>query len=469
MPTTNVAGTGLLYLYRCAVTAVALAVLYGVYEALGRGEPNPTAWALLAGVSMLAALAATAAWSRRGLAVSVQLVVIPALAALYLFEARQRDPIDEMLHVEQMWRLVKSRKESGQPISVQYSPSDLLPTPAGFKLPSGAQAFPVSPGYANVPTIMCREGPRPFAEYVADEHGFNNPQGIWGKPVDLIFVGDSMTYGACLPNRDHFIAQVREKHPAILNLGAGGTGPLIQLAAVREFVPHARPRHVFYMYDENNDLYVPSLPEPDRSDLAREYRNHLLRRYLEDDEFTQGLVRLQPELHALLKRYMDSTIDQALARRTPAKRLVKFLGLPLTRAGLPPVKLTLGDVLFGAALAAQTEAEQFELFKAIFGKMVQASQRAGANFVFVNIPAQPTVCNGMNHPLKKEVLDFVARSGVDMIDLEDDFKEAVRTLGREAIFAVPVCGGHFSERGYKVIGDRLVAYLQRKQGMPAAQ
>jgi len=92
--------------------------------------------------------------------------------------------------------------------------------------------------------------------------------------------------------------------------------------------------------------------------------------------------------------------------------------------------------------------------------MVQVSIKAGAKFVFVNIPAYQTVCDGVDHPWKRQVLDFVRQSGVDFIDLQRDFRNADKTIGRNELFAVPPCGGHFSERGYKVIGDRLLQYLQ---------
>jgi hypothetical protein len=446
------------YIYRCAVMAAALVILYAVVDVLRQGEPNPSAWALLAVVGVLAVAAAVAAWSRHGVAVSVQTVAIPFLAALYLFEARQRDPIDEMLHVGQFWDLVKARQSKG-PISIQYSPTNLVQHPdGGFTLPSGDRMFPVSPGAANVHTIMCREGARPFAEYDADEHGYNNPRGIWGKPVDLVFIGDSMTYGACVANRDHFVGQVREKYPASLNLGVGGIGPLIELAIVREFVPHVRPKYVFYVYDENNDLYfVDAAGTPD---LANEYHNAILRSYLTDDRFSQRLYERRPEVHAILKQYLDSVIAQSLETRAPHKLALKFLSLPLTRASLPPITWRLSALLASTAAAAETESGDFELFKKTFTNMLRTSADAGARFVFVNIPAQVTVCNGVNHPLKKPVLDFVAQSGVDVIDLEQDYRDAIGTIGREKIFAVPPCGGHFSELGYKIVGDRLLNYLQ---------
>ena len=104
--------------------------------------------------------------------------------------------------------------------------------------------------------------------------------------------------------------------------------------------------------------------------------------------------------------------------------------------------------------------DYFEVFKEIFSKMVQVSTEAGAKFVFVNIPAYQTICDGVDHPWKKRVLDFVRQRRVDFIDLEQDFRNSDKTTGRDELFSVPSCGGHFSERGYKIIGDRLLQYLE---------
>src|SRR5260370_30775254 len=90
-------------IYQCIVTAISLAIMYAVLEVLRQGEPIPTAL-LLVGVGALAFALAAAAWSRHAVAMYVQVCAIPVLAALYLFEFRQRDPLDEMLHTEQFWR-----------------------------------------------------------------------------------------------------------------------------------------------------------------------------------------------------------------------------------------------------------------------------------------------------------------------------------------------------------------------------
>jgi hypothetical protein len=485
---------GLRYVYRCLVTVLSLGIIYSVFEVFRQGEPNPTAQALMISVGALAFAWAAAAWSRHFAATYVQVCIIPILAALYLFELRQRDPLDEMLHIEQQWGLVKTKAASGQPFTIQISPSDYFGrTPnGGLDLPSGERIFPLGQ-VADLPTIMCREGARPFAEFEADERGFNNPKGIWGKPVDVMFIGDSMTYGACLPNRDHFVAQIRERFPSTLNLGLGGLGPLVELAQMREFVPKTKPKFIFYMYDENNDLYFMS-PTGD-SDIVRENRNSILRKYLTDDRFSQHVYERQSEINAALKQLADEWIAKGLAERTPLRTVTRFLGLPLTRASLPTLDaITVsGTVLPANGAEGPTPGssnverirqtpqatvpvkdgesdlgiDYFEEFKQIFSKMVQLSNEAGARFVFVNIPAYQTICDGIDHPLKKRVLDFVQQSGVDFIDLELDFRNADKTIGRNELFAVPPCGGHFSERGYKVIGDRLLQYLQIREGLAA--
>src|SRR5262245_20082037 len=454
-------------IYRCIVTAISLAMIYAVFEVLRQGEPNPAARALLVGVGVLAFALAAAAWSRHVIATYVQVCVIPILAALYLFELRQRDPLDEMLHTEQFWRLAKSKAASGQPFTIQYSPHTFVRSPNGkLDLPSGERVFPLGQ-VADLPTIMCREGARPFAEFEADERGFNNSKGIWGKPIDLMFIGDSFTYGACLPNRDHFIAQIRERFPSTLNLGAGGLGPLIQLAQIREFVPKTKPRFIFYMYDQNNDLY--SIHPAAVPDIVLEYGNPILRKYLADGQFSQRIYERQAEINAELKQLVNEKIASGLAERTPLNSLLRSLGLPLTRASLsslPPsaeLEAEIGET--GHALVRRTDAaeddvrvDHFELFKEIFSKMVQVSTEAGAKFVFVNIPAYQTICDGVDHPWKRRVLDFVQSRGVDFIDLERDFRNADKTIGRDALFAVPPCGGHF-------IGGRLLQYLEIRQAL----
>jgi len=468
--------------YRLVVTAASMPAL-GVAVLAMVGDAEAPGRALLTVMAVLIASVAIAVWLPYAISTYVQLVALPIIVGVYLFELTRTDPIDQMLHVEKFWQLVKARRAAGTPVTIQHSPSNFLEGNGTLALGDGRSVLPLA-GVPDLPTIMCREGLRPFAEYVADEHGFNNPKGLWQKPVDLAFIGDSMTYGACLPERDHFIGQIRARHPATLNLSNGGIGPLFYLAIAREFLSAVRPKYVFYMYDENNDLYFVNVPG--RGDLIAEYGHSILRRYLEDDGFSQRTMERRQEIDDALRQLVDAKIVAGLGARTLGKRVAKLLGLSMTRAGLRPPAAAPTDPLGpqqvealpaalhaqaarphrplaqqGGAQAPQTAVPDYlAIFRMAFAKTIRVAEAAGAKLVFVNIPAQATVCDGATHAWKKPVLDFVAQTGVDTIDLEKDFRNAILQHGREQVFAVPPCGGHFSELGYKAIGDRLLQYLE---------
>ena len=94
---------------RLLLAAVALPCLIVVLLAL-RGETDPIGRALLAIVAALFAAVAIAVWFRHTPAIYVQIIALPMLAAVYLFELRRTDPVDRMLHVEELWRLVKAKR-----------------------------------------------------------------------------------------------------------------------------------------------------------------------------------------------------------------------------------------------------------------------------------------------------------------------------------------------------------------------
>jgi hypothetical protein len=85
--------------------------------------------------------------------------------------------------------------------------------------------------------------------------------------------------------------------------------------------------------------------------------------------------------------------------------------------------------------------------------------------VFVNLPSLPTACPGQHAQpayaagLKAALREKIRALGVDVIDLEKDFAVTVRYIGPGPLFSENGCGGHFSETGYRLVGERLLEYL----------
>ena len=43
----------------------------------------------------------------------------------------------------------------------------------------------------------------------SDRHGFNNPDYVWAKNIDIVFIGDSATKGECVNQGDEMASQLR--------------------------------------------------------------------------------------------------------------------------------------------------------------------------------------------------------------------------------------------------------------------
>lgn len=193
-------------------------------------------------------------------------------------------------------------RDGGARAYVSLLHADITKPDAAGKLHStvkidGAPVLPMS-GVALAPTVLCNETGQ-WIVYASDRFGFRNPASSWTNPVDLAAVGDSYTQGNCVADGDHFVDRLRIAYPNTLNLGQRGNGPLANLASIREYLAMRRPKTTLWFHYEGNDL---------PSDLRREWRTPLFRRYLEP-EFSQHLRDRAPELSAAFAGYIDRRLE----------------------------------------------------------------------------------------------------------------------------------------------------------------
>ena len=101
-----------------------------------------------------------------------------------------------------------------------------------FVTVDGRQVVPMA-GVSDALTIYCNEGGQ-FLAYESDEHGFNNPKGLYQVgQVDIAALGDSFTHGACVASDDNAMAVIRNAYPRSINFGMSSNGPLFILATLR--------------------------------------------------------------------------------------------------------------------------------------------------------------------------------------------------------------------------------------------
>ncbi len=107
-------------------------------------------------------------------------------------------------------------------------------------------------GFAGSKTLLCspQGGPR---IYTADQYGFNNPNSVYDRAADIMFVGDSFLEGFCLPEGEDLAAAIREQGTNAITLGIRGNGPLLELAAIGRYGPNLQSPHVVMAFYAGND------------------------------------------------------------------------------------------------------------------------------------------------------------------------------------------------------------------------
>ena len=126
------------------------------------------------------------------------------------------------------YEFYKDLKKESSHIAITSSPHNLIKKNTGF--------FHFS-GTSFAKTVYCNENGY-WSTYDSDRYGFNNPDEEWdSKEIEYLLIGDSFVKGACV-NRPHDISSVLRNlsNKSILNLGIDGAGPLIEYAALREYL-----------------------------------------------------------------------------------------------------------------------------------------------------------------------------------------------------------------------------------------
>ena len=358
-------------------------------------------------------------------------------------------------------------------LDLRKSGEDAVPwmSPGGIYevvLDDGRRALPLS-GPANKTTVYCNEG-GDYTVYKSDRHGFHNPANTRYDrgSVDVAVLGDSYVQGACVPSGSEIPAVLREKTGfRVLNLGMGGNGPLLNYAVFREYVRHVRPETVLWFFSEINDL----------SDLKRERANAILKKYLEDESYSQNLPVLKGRLDAKLLPLLEAELRDEQVRVADVQNVLfqNYYREYYLEKTFPVLSVLLDNVLVGSlgfpnlrrllfALVRLVKGSQtvryeaeFSLVRDIVGRVNREVRGFGGRFLFVYLPVRERFTeesSAASHEFlrKDEILSFLRAEGIEHIDLSELFEE-VDDVNR----LLPLeYAGHFNEEGYRLIALRVL-------------
>jgi hypothetical protein len=297
-------------------------------------------------------------------------------------------------------------------------------------------------GVSGVPTVHCNESGA-WEVYASDEHGFNNPEGIYASGPDVAVVGDSFTRGYCVPPESNVAGWLRRRFPRTLNLGVDDSGPLITLATIKEFLAPLEPPVVLWLYFEGNDLY----------DLEREKRADRLLRYLEPG-YDQGLFSAQDEIDRELREYVDAMAPPSPGR-SPVSRppwrdrpLYRFLALAQLRGKL--------RVLTRPRPPADHPLDR-ELFRRVLAEARDTTRSWGGSLYFVYLTSFQRLSGSDDaDPHREEVLRTVHDLHIPVIDIHGIFDSHDDPL---AFFPYRL-PGHYNEAGYRAVADAVLPAVE---------
>lgn len=333
-----------------------------------------------------------------------------------------------------------------------------LPLVAGkSSLPSQSGTFLPLGGISRKLIVFCNETGR-YVTYRSDEYGFNNPAGIWLKrPLSIAALGDSFAQGFCTDPQETFMARIRNRFPETLTLGMVGSGPLLELATLKEYLTALKPKTVLWFYFEANDL----------QDLADESQSPLLMAYLEQPDFSQHLIARQPEIDRAWTQYEADLMSAWTTNRAPRwlrpiadwladltvehknrNRTARILRLREIRGRLEARFSRHGD-----------ESAQLPLLRRTLALANETVNSWGGSLHFVFLPGMELLMNpnSARAQLAKLVLQQPESLGIPVIDVRNTFQSHPIA----SIFFYP--DSHYSGLGAGLVAETVLSSLDHHQ------
>lgn len=295
-------------------------------------------------------------------------------------------------------------------------------------------------------TVFCNECGK-FSIYQADEHGFNNPGGLWPpEPVDILLLGDSFCHGACVPPGGDVGGLLRAAGQRVLNLGFSGNGPLLELATLKEYGAAIKPKIVLWLYFEGNDL----------TDLDHEKVCPPLRQYFQDETYTQDLIHRQGEIDRALEKYLGALeIRKDQERNKPWYRHKKFL-VALRSFQLKNLKSAIRHLQ--TILPEYLYHENVHLFKEVMAMAQKTVHSWGGTLYFVYLPSYHRYAGQAQvSPLNRRdlVINAVHSLGIPLID----FHPVLNSLPDPLVMFPFRKDGHYNEEGYRLLSQEILGAL----------
>ena len=354
-----------------------------------------------------------------------------------------KDKTGKQYDTRSSYEIFKDLKRTENNISLASSPLKIIKEKFGFFHFSGASFSK---------TIYCEENGY-WSTFNSDRYGFNNPDVEWdAKEIEYLLIGDSFVKGACV-NRPNDIASVLRNlsNKSILNLGVDGAAPLIEYAALKEYLD-PKVKKVIWVYYEGNDA----------KGLVEELKLLNLVKYTSDLNYTQSLKTKQKKIDemydALIVREEKKILDKNKKNKIKIsikldkkEELKQFLKLKKTR------------IILDQLLPYKNRHSRFSgsnnerpvmpgKFKEILQLTKDLVSKNNAELYFIYLPEFNRYKNNKGDINYLRIKKMVNSLDIPLIDMHKEVFEKERNPLDLFPFGL---NGHYNIKGYKKVAEEI--------------
>lgn len=311
------------------------------------------------------------------------------------------------------------------------------------------EVFPLS-GISKKFTLFCQESDF-IAEYTSDRFGFNNDDKLYDyKEIDFLLIGDSYTHGMCVNYNDTFQGNFNKKNFKTISLGYSGNGSLLEYATLREYIDVVKSKAIIWMYSEN-----------DIDEMAIENKIKFLKKYLEDENYSQKHSNNQ----VLIDKIQNNNLKKLIENQERLESIfIDFNSIKLKNIlNLKNIK-NLIRVNFKLYIPLTKEKkntdENFKIFSEIILKASNLSKERNSNFYFVMLPSYPGTIKETEERYYdyKKVKEIITELEINLIDLSEEMFKKEKNPKEFFPFGI---AGHYTIEGYKLATDIILSKINQ--------
>ena len=322
--------------------------------------------------------------------------------------------------------------------------------PSKFRNLNGLDSIYPLGTISNSTTILDNEaGYYPIIE--TDEHGFNNPKGLYiPNNVDIILTGDSFTEGYSVHPDETISAVLRKLKFNTISIGKGGNGPLLELAALKEYAEPVKPRIILWLYFYN-----------DFENLAGEIESSILKQYLDENNYSQTLILRQKEIDHVLRNYAQTEWERQKNLENEKEKNKESLKIKLNIFN--SLKLTKLRMMFNIKPTPPPTPDLRPVFKDILKKSKQIVSKWDGKIYFVYLPSFERYAKNKKDLFREYVMRTVEELDIAIIDIEKEIFD----IHSDPLSLFPFkIEGHYNADGYELIANKIAKRLKEDNYIP---